>query len=171
MDMTSEIHVWSGHISWVQNADVNRVTSMLMTVYSVYTILLLRYHVLFEDQCNEISQNSTLYVYIINVMVTLIMIIPLFLQYDVTLYVFLLWTILLIMSYIHLLYAFNHNLYLLVLSHEKKELKSAREITIIRNIQFWDVLWFLVIYVMYFKLFYMFYMRRMISTYLPIIYR
>ena len=106
------------------------ILSLVMMIYSIYTILLQRLYYTFEESVYEIKTRQ-LSIHIINIVITLsLFVASTFIDvvaeaYNITIYkhtnkvLLVIWVLLLIMGYIHLLYTFNHNLFLLVLSQRQ----------------------------------------------------
>ena len=97
---------------------LNMIASLL-TIYSVYTMLLLRLYYTFRDSIYRVKSHE-FFIHAIIIVITLAIMISLpFLSAVAMNYCVALWIILLTMGYVHLLYEFNHNLFLLILSRRK----------------------------------------------------
>ena len=102
---------------------ITRSSMVLVTIYSVYVVLLLRLHNTFQSSNYRItSRRLCLHaVSIIMSFLLLFILVPVLgaISYAFVILVCGLWIVLLTIGYIHLLYIFNHNLFLLVLSQRQ----------------------------------------------------
>ena len=111
-----------------------RIVMIIITIYSVYTILLLRLYHTFQESIFQIRK-CHLVLHAINFVIS--MAVAIFItafsatmtDFEYPFVPFLVWLISLTLGYTHLLYTFNHNLFLLVLSERRSIAIVCKRIT------------------------------------------